>query len=70
MNLYDKVSNLNSIFGVWQYTKALRITYVAQKWLIVWDHKQTPPVRYDCQGETHHEACTSAVNKLNELITN
>jgi len=67
MDLYEKVSNLDTIFGIWHYTDHIRVTYVAVGWLIVWDHKQSPPTRYDCHHDTHQAACDSAVAKIKEL---
>jgi len=67
MNLYTKVYEMNTIFSVWRYTKRLRITYVTRGWLVVWDHAEIPPARYDCQGRDQHEACLSVVDKLREL---
>jgi hypothetical protein len=67
MDLYDTVYKMNTLFGIWHYNDRIRVTYVSQGWLVVWDHKQTPPRRYDCQNKDHHEACTTAINKLREI---
>lgn len=69
MDVYEKIYKMNTVFGIWNYSKRLRITYVSQGWLIVWDHQQTPPTRYDCQSDNHDDACTSVMNKLGELAT-
>ena len=58
---------MDTRFGIWRYTERLRITYVAQGWLVVWDHKQLPPVRHDCHNSTHSQACDSVIQKLHEL---
>jgi len=67
MTVYDKIFKLDRNYGIWRYTKRLRVTYVAQCWLVVWDHEQSPPTRHDCQATTHDDACTLAANKLREL---
>lgn len=67
MNLYNMIYKMNNLFGIWRYNDRLRITYVSQGWLVVWDHQQIPPTRYDCRSSSHHEACLSVVNKLREL---
>ena len=69
-NVYDRVHTMNNNFGIWGYTERLRVTYVGQGWLVVWDHQETPPKRYDCKGKTHQEACMSVVAKLDELAFN
>ena len=67
MNLYDKISSMNSINSIWWYTKRLRLTYVSKGWLVVWDHQENPPARYDCQDVDHVMACNAAVQKLQDL---
>lgn len=67
MDVFDSVSKMSTVFGIWNFNNRLRVTYVSQGWLIVWDHKETPPIRYDCQEKSHTEACISVVNKLDEL---
>ena len=67
MNTFDKVYKMNTVFGIWNYSKYLRITYVSQGWLVVWDHRQTPPTRYDCQSNNHHDTCISVIDKINQL---
>jgi len=69
MNVYDKIFNLDTNFGIWRYTDRLRITYVSPCWLVVWDHQQKPPARYDCQASDHPETCVLAEKKLRELQT-
>jgi len=70
MDLYQKVYSINAVFGIWHYSQAIRITYVSQGWLVVWDHQQTPPTRYDCQGKSHQDACASAVQIVRRLAIN
>jgi hypothetical protein len=67
MNIYDRVFKMDTRFGIWRYSERIRITYVAQGWLVVWDHQQLPPMRYDCQGRDHSTACNSVIHKLREL---
>ena len=67
MILYDKIYNMNAVFGIWQYNKRIRITYVSPGWFVVWDHQESPPIRYDCRNSSHHEACTLVINMINEL---
>jgi len=64
---YEKLSNLNNIFGIWRISPELRVTFVCEGWLIVWDHRSQPPVRHDCKTHNHHETCTLAATKLREL---
>lgn len=68
-NRFDKVYKMNTVFGIWRYSERIRVTYVSPTWLVVWDHKQSPPTRYDCHGKTHDEACSSVINKLQELTS-
>jgi hypothetical protein len=58
---------MNTRLGIWRYSERLRITYVCQGWLVVWDHQATPPIRYDCRESDHSAACHSVVQKLQEL---
>jgi len=67
MNLYDKVYKMNAVFGIWHYSQVIRIIYVSQGWLVVWDHQQSPPTRYDCQCKSHQDACASAVQMVRQL---
>jgi|GEM_PF-5183704 len=64
MNLYDKLYNMDSLYGIWHYTNQIRITFVRKGWLIIWDHHESPPTRYDCEAIDHHEACVAAVEQL------
>jgi len=66
-DVYNKISKMNTVFGIWNYSDYLRVTYVAQGWLIVWDHRQSPPTRYDCKESEHDQACQLALEKLREL---
>lgn len=67
MTTHEKLVNLNDIFGIWQVNDFLRVTYVSQCWLIVWDHRQHPPVRHDCKARNHQLTCAVAAEKLQEL---
>ena len=67
MATYDKVYKMNTIFGIWNYSDRLRITYVKQGWLVVWDHEQSPSTRYDCQHKDHETACASVIEKIQEI---
>jgi len=67
VNIYEKVSQLNNVFGVWRLSNRLRVTYVSPCYLVVWDHEQNPPKRYDCKGINHDETCHSVVNRIHEL---
>lgn len=66
-DLYDKIARLNHNFGIWRYTNRFRITFVATGWLILWDHENIPPTRYDCHKDSHHDACVSVINILDDL---
>lgn len=67
MDPNDKIRKLSGIFGVWYFNKYLRVTYVSKGWLVVWDHRGNPPVRYDCHTDDHRGACQLALDKLREL---
>ena len=69
MSTYDKVYNMNTNFGIWNYSDRLRITYLEQGWLVVWDQQQSPPTRYDCQHIDHETACASVVSTIREILT-
>jgi len=69
MDIYDKLYSMNTLWGIWHYTERFRITYVSQGWLIVWDHQQIPPARYDCKSSKHREACLSAEDTLRRLTS-
>lgn len=69
MDIHDRISNLSSINSIWWYTHRIRLTYVAQGWLIVWDHEKNPPTRHDCREKSHEMACKTAVRKVQELTT-
>ena len=67
MKLYDRIYKMNTNYGIWRYSERLRITYVSPGWLVVWDHYQNPPDRYDCHAKTHDKACEAVLLKLGEL---
>jgi len=68
LNIYDKVYDMDTVRGIWQLNDRIRITYVKQGWLVVWDHTQSPPLRYDCEGDTHNEACDIVVKTVQKLM--
>lgn len=63
----EKLTALDGIYGVWHFKPYLRVTYVSQGWLIVWDHRSNPPERYDCKAPDHSQTCAIAADKLREL---
>lgn len=67
MTMYESLNGLNRVFGIWRFNEHLRVTYVAQGWLVVWDHRTMPPTRYDCKSDSHTDSCGIAANKLQEL---
>jgi len=67
MESYDRVYTMDRVFSIWRYSKRLRVTYVSQGWLVVWDHQESPPTRYDCKNEDHDLACKAVVDKIREL---
>lgn len=64
---YEKLTGLDNIFSVWYFNDYLRVTYVSKGWLVVWDHRDHPPTRYDCKNLDHQEACESAAITLQDL---
>lgn len=63
-----KLSSLSSIYSIWYFNRYLRVTYVAPNWLVVWDHRYSPPQRYDIKEIGNHEAvCRLAAEQLNTL---
>lgn len=68
MDAYSKVYNLDSVFGIWKYSDRLRITYVRQGWLVLWDHQQSPPTRYDYQHKDHAQVCESVISKMQNIL--
>jgi hypothetical protein len=69
MTPYEQLAGLNSIFGIWHFNSYLRVTFVSEFWLVVWDHREHPPVRYDCKARDHRETCELAARTLRELST-
>lgn len=67
MTPFERLAGLNSIFSVCCFNNYLRVTFVSHGWLIVWDHRNRPPIRYDCKTLDHHEACELAAIMLQEL---
>lgn len=65
--LIEKVSKMNTINSIWWYNPRIRLTYVSKGWLVVWDHSDSPPKRYDCKDTNHGEACHVAVQTLSDL---
>lgn len=66
---FEKLVGLNSIFGIWRFNDYLRVTFVYEGWLIVWDHRNSPPIRHDCKAKNHQDTCVLAANKLQELCS-
>ena len=63
-----KLYNLSNMFSIWQFNSYLRVTYVAPNWLVVWDHRHSPPVRYDIKEMSDHETvCRLAADQLRRL---
>lgn len=69
MALLQQLAELNTTFGIWYYNTYLRVTFVSKHWLVVWDHRQQPPARYDCKATNHRETCMMTADKLEELAT-
>ena len=67
--LLDKISSLNNNFSIWRYSNRLRVTYVSQGWLVLWDHAQNPPERHDCKAPDHPAACRAVVQMIENLQT-
>ncbi len=67
MTLLQQLVELNTTYGIWYYNTYLRVTFVSKNWLVVWDHRAKPPVRYDCKGPNHNETCMMAADKLEDL---
>jgi hypothetical protein len=66
--LANKLNSLNHIFGIWHFNNYLRVTYVAPDWLVVWDHRQNPPERYDFKDAGNHQTvCRLAADQLQRL---
>ena len=63
-----KISSLNNIYSIWYFNSYLRVTYVARNWLVVWDHRDRPPERYDFkEGGDHGTVCRLAAEQLRKL---
>jgi len=68
--LDTKLHSLNTIYGIWRFNNYLRVTYVSLGWLVVWDHRHSPPVRYDFREAGDHQAvCSLAAKQLRKLET-
>jgi hypothetical protein len=66
--LITKLSSLNSIYSVWYFNSYLRVTYVAPSWLVAWDHRRSPPERYDFRESSDHQTvCKLAADQLHKL---
>jgi hypothetical protein len=66
--LITNLIKLNNIYSIWQFNSYLRVTYVRPSWLVVWDHRYSPPQRYDFK-ETgdHEEVCRLTAQQLQKL---
>ena len=66
--LLTKLNNLNNNYSVWHFNSYLRVTYIQPAWLVVWDHRQSPPQRYDIKVTDDHRAvCRLAAVQLQKL---
>lgn len=65
---YDKIYRLNNNYSFWYFNNYLRVAYIHKGWVTVWDHRQSPPTRYDCKNSDHHDACDMAIEKIHSLI--
>ena len=66
--LGSKLRSLNNLYSVWYFNSYLRVTYVARSWLVVWDHRDSPPERYDFREVSDHGAvCRLAADQLHKL---
>ena len=64
-----KLDNLNNIYSVWRFNEYLRVTYVARGWLVVWDHRASPPQRYDIKETGDHATtCKRTAEQLQKLV--
>jgi hypothetical protein len=71
IGLSTHLSTLNRIFGIWRFNSYLRVTYVGPDWLVVWDHRQSPPQRYDFKEVGNHEnVCRLAAEQLQKMESN
>jgi hypothetical protein len=63
-----KLGSLNDIYSVWYFNDYLRVTYVARNWLVVWDHRCSPPERFDFREVSDHQTvCRLAAEQLRKL---
>ncbi|MBZ0304085.1 MAG: hypothetical protein K8J31_30390 [Anaerolineae bacterium] len=66
--LITNLTNLNNVFSIWQFNSYLRVTYVSPSWLVVWDHRFSPPQRYDFKQTGDHQlVCRMAADQLQQL---
>lgn len=64
-----KLDSLNNIYSVWYFNDYLRVTYVAHNWLVVWDHRYSPPKRFDFKEVGDHQTvCSLAAEQLQTLV--
>ena len=69
--LVKKLNSLNNVYGIWRFNSYLRVTYVAPSWLVVWDHRCSPPERYDFREVGDHlTVCRLAADQLRRLAPN
>ena len=64
---YEKIYQLGNILSFWYFNSYLRIAYINKGWLTVWDHRESPPIRYDCKNTDHTAACDMAIEKIRAL---
>ena len=63
-----RLESLNNLYSVWHFNDYLRVTYVSPAWIVVWDHRHSPPERHDFRDVGDHEAiCRLAAEQLQKL---
>ena len=63
-----RLENLNNIYSIWQFNSYLRVTYVSPTWLVVWDHRHSPPERHDFKDVGDHQTvCQLAAEQLQKM---
>jgi hypothetical protein len=63
-----RLNQLNHIYSIWRFNSYIRVTYVSQGWLVIWDHRHAPPARHDFRNNGDHETiCKLAADYLQIL---
>ena len=66
----NRLESLNNLYSVWHFNHYLRVTYVSPTWLVVWDHRHSPPERHDFRDIGDHEiVCRLTAVQLQKLAT-